>query len=126
MRSHVVPLAAFALVLLHASAAAAQQTATLRSPEERRAQVVAQALEAGRVAEALIEAEGGVKQFPRSPLLRRRLAQAHLCVAIERDRQFGSAVDDITYSHQLDMALRWVRNPETIQREHERAEKFAK
>jgi hypothetical protein len=62
------------------------------SLETRRAKIIARALEAGRVEEALIEAEGGAKRFPESSLLRRRLAQASLSRALELDADRVAAV----------------------------------
>src|SRR5688572_1594963 len=83
-----VPAAALALALAGPPVLARGQDGAEERPEARRARVILRALEAGRVAEAVTEAEGGVRRYPGDPLIRRRAAQAQLVLALQHDAAF--------------------------------------
>jgi hypothetical protein len=76
------------------------------SPEARRARPVARALEAGRVSEALLEAEAAVELYPADGPLRLRLAQAELCKAMELDITFQDILQEAVFDLALGRSLR--------------------
>src|SRR5205823_5178639 len=91
----------FAVLACLACAPLGAQTGTTEQPEARRARNVERALEAGRVGEALAEAESAAKRCRENALLQRRLAQARLCSALEADQQLASALEDAAWSRLL-------------------------
>jgi hypothetical protein len=101
-------IAGLAMALLAASPAAAQEP----TAEARRARTVARALEAGNVAEGLLEAEAALKLFPESPLLHRRLAQASFCRAMELDRAFQEVLQDAVFEAALGKGVRSLADPQ--------------
>jgi hypothetical protein len=70
-------------------------------PEARLARRIASALEAGRVAEAEIDARRGVEQYPANALLRLRSAQSHVCLAILRGNELEAALENAVWSEKL-------------------------
>ena len=75
---------------------------------------IARLLEAGRPQEALAMARVALKTFPKSLLLRRRLAQADLCVTAQLDEQFTRIVQDIHFDRTLSQAEAIMDDPESF------------
>ncbi|HEU4753044.1 MAG TPA: hypothetical protein VFU47_08040 [Armatimonadota bacterium] len=84
--------------------------ATTGSSEAGRARVILKALEAGRLDEALIEAEGAAKRFPESALIQRREAQAHFCAAWRLTSGFETVVQDAYLDRHLTVASKWLNS----------------
>src|SRR5947208_6018801 len=80
-----------------ASAATENTDTTPEQQEARLAKRIAGDLEAGRVTEAQADAAAGAQRFPTSPLLRRRLAQVHFSLALQKDDQLAQALDDARF-----------------------------
>src|SRR5205823_2446830 len=71
--------------------------------------------------EALVDAETAVKRYPESALLRRRLAQAYVCQALQLDGQFEQTAEDLAFGALLPQAVESLRNPPTLTGEHDPA-----
>lgn len=84
---------------------------TSADPQARVARRIERALEAGRTAEASADAEAGVKQYPTDPVLRRRRAQVHICVAIQLHSDLRRVIQDTGFAGVLQHAVNVIRNP---------------
>ncbi|HTE17822.1 MAG TPA: hypothetical protein VK689_05500, partial [Armatimonadota bacterium] len=104
--------AAVSLQDFHAHAA--PSSAGEPAADVTRARLVAAALAAGRLKEAGIEAEGGVKRWPDSALLRRRLAQVRIAEAVQANAQFKRQALDIQLARNLDFFIEAMRDPELL------------
>jgi len=122
--SNVAGCLLLGLLVCSCPSAHAQTETAAPPPEQRRARKILQALEAGRTGEALIEARSAAKQYPMDAVVRRRLAQAQLCSAIELDRRLGAAMEDVAFSQQLEVGLALLRNPITEPRNPANVDKF--
>jgi hypothetical protein len=79
-----------------------------------RARVIARALEAGKLEEARIEAEAGVKQWPERAVLRTRLAEVRLCQALSGEGGVGEALRDFRFSTTLATVVPMLQEPDTL------------
>src|SRR5437879_5855109 len=92
------------------SAATPEAELTTAQQETRLAKRIAGALEAGHVIEAHADAEEGVTRLPASALLRRRLGQVHVCLALQRDAELQQALEDARFGQYLGNAVSWLHH----------------
>jgi hypothetical protein len=108
----VVGLALLTQAALAQNGATSGSTAPLSEPGDpplHLARRIAGELEAGRIEEARIDAETGVKRYPEDSSLRRRRAQVRLCTALQFDAQFGQAVLDARFAPALSLGVELLR-----------------
>jgi hypothetical protein len=99
--------------------------------EARLARRIGTALEAGRIAEAEVDAHRGVERYPADALLHLRLAQAQVCLAILRGNELEEALENAVWSEKLRRLGEVLPNltdagPERTQEQREQREQLRK